>query len=164
MTQAYVYDHVRTPRGRGRPDGALHEVTPVHLGATVLEALRDRNGLDTTLVDDVIFGVVAPVGEQGQCLPRLAALRAGYAEQTAGVQINRFCGSGLEACNMAAGKIAAGGGDFIIAGGCESMSRVAMFSDGGAWSVNPDLAFYVNFIPQGVSADLISTPTGRTTA
>ncbi len=157
MTLAYVYDHVRTPRGRGRPDGALHEATPVHLGATVLEALRDRNGLDTTLVDDVIFGVVAPVAEQGQCLPRLAALRAGYAEQTAGVQINRFCGSGLEACNMAAGKIAAGGGDFIIAGGCESMSRVAMFSDGGAWSVNPDLAFYVNFIPQGVSADLMAT-------
>ena len=96
MTDALIYDHVRTPRGRGKPDGALHEVTSIHLGATVLSALRDRHQLDTSLVDDVIFGVVAPVGEQGQCLPRLAAIAAGYSEKTAGVQINRFCGSGLE--------------------------------------------------------------------
>jgi len=157
MNAALIFDHVRTPRGRGKPDGALHECTSVHLGATVLAALRDRNGLDTRGVDDVIFGVVMPIGEQGQCLPRLAALQAGYSEATAGVQINRFCGSGLEACNMAAGKIAAGGDGFVVAGGCESMSRVPILSDGGCWSVDPLTAYTSNFIPQGISADLLAT-------
>ncbi len=160
MTDALIYDHVRTPRGRGKPDGALHEVTSIHLGATVLSALRDRHQLDTSLVDDVIFGVVAPVGEQGQCLPRLAAIAAGYSEKTAGVQINRFCGSGLESVNMAAGKVAAGGADFVVAGGCESMSRVPILSDGGAWSTDPALAYTANFIPQGISADLMASKYG----
>jgi len=162
LTNAYLYDHVRTPRGRGKPDGSLHEATSVHLAKTVLASLRDRNRLDTGRVDDVIFGVVGPVGEQGQCLPRVAALMAGYSEQAAGVQINRFCGSGLESVNMAAGKIAAGAAEFIVAGGCESMSRVPILSDGGAWSVDPAVAFFANFIPQGISADLIASKWGYT--
>jgi acetyl-CoA C-acetyltransferase len=157
MTTAYLYDHVRTPRGRGKPDGALHEATAVHLARTVLASLRDRSGLDTRLVDDVIFGVVSPVGEQGQCLPRVAALAAGYAQETAGVQVNRFCGSGLEAVNLASGKIAAGAADFVVAGGCESMSRVPILSDGGAWSVDPLIAALTHFIPQGISADLMAS-------
>lgn len=160
MNQAYLYDHVRTPRGKGKPDGALHEVSPARLAITVLEALRERNQLDTTLVDDVIFGIVSPVGEQGQVLPRIAAIAAGYAETTAGVQVNRFCGSGLEACNMAAAKVMAGQADFIVAGGVESMSRVPIFSDGGAWSTDPHIAHLAHFIPQGVSADLIATRWG----
>ena len=162
MSMPYLYDHVRTPRGRGRSDGSLHEATAIHLGSTVLAALRDRHVLDTQLVDDVIFGIVAPVAEQGQCLPRLAAIAAGYAQQTAGVQINRFCGSGLEAVNMAAGKVAAGAADFVVAGGCESMSRVPMFSDGGAWNVDPQVAARSNYIPQGVSADLMASRWGYT--
>jgi len=157
MNAPYIYDHVRTPRGRGRPDGSLHEATSVHLAATVLAALRDRSELDTSRVDDIVFGVVAPVGEQGQCLPRIAALQAGYAQDAAGVQINRFCGSGLEACNMAAAKVHAGAEGFVIAGGSESMSRVPMLSDGGAWSVDPVSAFASNFIPQGISADLLAS-------
>jgi acetyl-CoA C-acetyltransferase len=157
MPAPLIYDHVRTPRGRGKPDGALHQATTVHLAATVLAALRDRNALDTTQVEDIIFGVVAPVGEQGQCLPRVAALQAGYAQEAAGVQINRFCGSGLEACNMAASKVHAGAEGFLIAGGAESMSRVPILSDGGAWSVDPVTAFASNFIPQGISADLLAT-------
>lgn len=160
MTYAYVYDHVRTPRGRGKPDGGLHEATAVHLSTTVLSALRARNDLDEDVVDDVVFGIVSPVKEQGQVLPRIAALSAGLGEQTAGVQINRFCGSGLEAVNMAAGKIAAGGADFVVAGGCESMSRVPIFSDGGAWSTDPGLAFATHFIPQGISADLMASKWG----
>ena len=160
MSSAYVYDHVRTPRGRGKPDGALHEVTAVHLATTVLAALRERTGLPEDTVDDVIFGLVSPVEEQGQVLPRIAALAAGYGERTAGVQINRFCGSGLETVNMAAGKVAAGGADFVVAGGCESMSRVPIFSDGGAWSTDPAVAFATHFIPQGISADLMATRWG----
>ena len=160
MPSAYIYDHVRTPRGRGKADGSLHEVTSIHLGTTVLSALRDRHDLDTGLVDDVIFGVVMPIGEQGQCLPRLAAINAGYAQTVAGVQINRFCGSGLEACNMAAAKVASGGGEFVIAGGCESMSRIPILSDGGAWSVDPAIAYTSNFVPQGISADLLATKWG----
>ncbi len=157
MNSPLIYDHVRTPRGRGKPDGSLHEATAVHLGATVLAALRDRNNLDTRQVEDIIFGVVAPVGEQGQCLPRVAALQAGYAQEASGVQINRFCGSGLEACNMAASKVHAGVEGFVIAGGAESMSRVPILSDGGAWSVDPVSAFTSNFIPQGISADLVAS-------
>jgi acetyl-CoA C-acetyltransferase len=160
MNHAYLYDHVRTPRGKGRPDGALHEVPAVRLATTVLEALRDRNQLDTARVDDVIFGIVSPVAEQGQVLPRIAAIAAGYAETTAGVQVNRFCGSGLEACNMAAAKIMAGMADMVVAGGVEAMSRVPIFSDGGAWTADPQVAHAAHFIPQGISADLIATRWG----
>ena len=157
MNVPYIYDHVRTPRGRGKPDGALHEVTSVHLAATVLGALRDRSALDTRMIEDIVFGVVAPVGEQGQCLPRVAAIQASYAQDVAGVQINRFCGSGLEACNMAAAKVLTGAEGFVVGGGSESMSRVPILSDGGSWSVDPATAFASNFIPQGVSADLLAS-------
>lgn len=157
MTDVYIYDHVRTARGRGKPDGALHEATPMHLATTVLESLRDRSELDTDLVDDVVMGIVSPIDEQGQVLPRIAAIAAGYAETTAGVQVNRFCGSGLEAVNTAAGKIAGRGADMIVAGGVESMSRVPIGADGGAWSVDPAAAHATHFVPQGISADLIAT-------
>lgn len=160
MNNVYIYDHVRTPRGRGKPDGALHEASAVHLAATVLESLRERSDLDSEQVDDVVMGIVSPVGEQGQVLPRIAALKAGYAETTAGVQLNRFCGSGLEAVNTAAGKIAGNGADMVIAGGVESMSRVPIMSDGGAWSTDPDVFYKTHFIPQGVSADLIASKYG----
>lgn len=162
MTQAFIFDHVRTPRGRGKADGALHEVTPIRLASTVLQALRERSDLDTTRVDDVIFGIVSPVGEQGQVLPRLAAVTAGYAQTVAGVQINRFCGSGLEATNMAAAKLMAGQADFVVCGGVESMSRVPILSDGGAWASDPQVAHASYFIPQGISADLIATRWGYT--
>ena len=160
MPDALIYDHLRTPRGRGKPDGALHEVTPIHLATTVLEAVRERNALDTALVDDVVMGIVMPVGEQGQCLPRVAAIAAGYAQETAGVQINRFCASGLEACNMAAAKVMAGQADMIVAGGVESMSRIPILSDGGAWGADPQVAAATTFVPQGISADLIATKWG----
>ncbi|MCC4243573.1 acetyl-CoA C-acetyltransferase [Stappia indica] len=160
MPDALIYDHLRTPRGRGKPDGALHEVTPIRLATTVLEAVRERNALDTALVDDVVMGIVMPVGEQGQCLPRVAAIAAGYAEETAGVQINRFCASGLEACNMAAAKVMAGQADMMVAGGVESMSRIPILSDGGAWGADPQVAAATSFVPQGVSADLIATKWG----
>lgn len=160
MTDAYIYDAVRTPRGKGRRDGALHEITPIQLATQVLEAIRDRNGLDTALVDDVILGCVAPVGEQGADIARIAVLNAGYAETTAGVQVNRFCASGLEACNIAAAKVIAGEADFAIGGGVESMSRVPMGSDGGAWAMDPAVAFRTYFAPQGIGADLIATIDG----
>ena len=157
MTDAYIYDAVRTPRGRGKPTGALHEATPIRLAAAALEALRDRNALDTAQVDDVVLGVVEPVGEQGADIARVAALRAGYAETVAGVQINRFCASGLEAVNMAAGQVMAGQSDMAVGGGVESMSRVPMFSSGGAWASDPEAAFGTSFVPQGISADLLAT-------
>jgi acetyl-CoA C-acetyltransferase len=160
MTQAIIFDHVRTPRGRGKPDGALHEVTPIRLASTVLQALRERSDLDTKCVDDVVFGIVSPVGEQGQVLPRLAAVAAGYDQSVAGVQVNRFCGSGLEATNMAAAKLMAGQADFVVCGGVESMSRVPILSDGGAWASDPQIAHASHFIPQGISADLIATRWG----
>jgi len=160
MADAYIYDHLRTPRGKGRPDGALHEVTPIRLATTMLEGVRERNGLDTSLVSDVVFGIVMPVGEQGQCLPRVAAIAAGYAEETAGVQINRFCASGLEACNIGSAKVMAGQADMVVAGGVESMSRVPILSDGGAWGADPQVAFDTYFVPQGISADLIATKWG----
>src|SRR6516164_6940729 len=160
MTDCYIYDHVRTPRGRGRPDGALHEVPAIDLAAGVLRAVRDRNGLDTALVEDVVFGCVEPVGEQGADIARLAALHADYAESVAGVQVNRFCASGLEATNIAAGQIMAGQSDVAIGGGVESMSRVPIGSSGGAWMTDPEVAFKTYFIPQGVSADLIATKWG----
>ena len=132
MTEAYIYDAVRTPRGRGKKDGALHEVTPVRLAATALQAVRDRNGLDTALVDDVVLGCVEPVGEQGADIARVAALYAGWDQTVSGVQVNRFCASGLEACNMAAAQVMSGQSEAAIGGGVESMSRVAMGTSGGA--------------------------------
>ncbi|NWG93435.1 MAG: acetyl-CoA C-acetyltransferase [Parvularculaceae bacterium] len=160
MTEAYVFDAVRTPRGKGKPDGSLHEVTPVQLATQVLEAIRDRNGLDTTHVDDVAMGVVSPVGEQGAVIARTAVLNAGFAETTAGIQVNRFCASGLEAINIAAAKVKSGEAELTIGGGVESMSRVPMGSDGGAWPVDPSVAFKTYFVPQGISADLIATKYG----
>ena len=157
MAEAYIYDAVRTPRGRGKKDGALHEITALSLATQVLEALRDRNALDTSHVDDVILGCVAPVGEQGADIARTAVLNADYSETTAGVQINRFCASGLEACNMAAAKVMAGEAEMTVGGGVESMSRVPMGSDGGAWPLDPSSAFKTYFTPQGIGADLIAT-------
>ncbi|MGB5623449.1 MAG: acetyl-CoA C-acetyltransferase [Gammaproteobacteria bacterium] len=160
MTDAYVFDHVRTPRGRGKPDGALHEVAPIRLVAQVLEALRKRNELDTAAVEDVILGCVTPVGEQGANIARVAAIEAGYAENVPGKQINRFCASGLEAINSAAAVVMSGQSDLIIAGGVESMSRIPMGSDGGAWATDPQVAYDSYFVPQGISADLIATRYG----
>jgi len=157
MAEAYIYDAVRTPRGRGKKDGALHEVTALSLAAQVLEGVRDRNDLDTGLVDDVLLGCVTPVGELGANIGRTAVLAADYAQSTAGAQVHRFCASGLEACNIAAAKVISGEADMAIGGGVESMSRVAMGSDGGAWPIDPSAAFKTYFTPQGVSADLIAT-------
>ena len=160
MAEAFIYDTVRTPRGKGRPDGKLHEITPIQLATQTLEAVRERNDLDTAAVDDVIFGCVTPIGEQGSCIPRVAAINAGFAETVAGVQINRFCASGLEATNMAAGQIMAGQTDMMISGGVEHLSRVPMGSDGGAWATDPAVAMPTYFVPQGISADLIATKYG----
>ncbi|MBX3453143.1 acetyl-CoA C-acetyltransferase [Ferrovibrio sp.] len=164
MTEAFIYDAVRTPRGKGRSSGALHEVTPMRLATTVLEAVRDRNELDTALVDDVVLGCVMPVGEQGADIARVAVIQSGYAETTAGVQINRFCASGLEACNMAAAQVMSGQSQMAIGGGVESMSRVPMGSDGGAWALDPAVAIPTYFIPQGISADLIASKYGMSRA
>jgi acetyl-CoA C-acetyltransferase len=160
MPEAYVYDAVRTPRGRGKKDGSLHEVPTPRLGAKVLESLRDRNGLDTSQVDDIIFGCVDPVGEAGAVIPRSAAFEAGYDMKAPGLQISRFCASGLDAINLAAGKIAAGSEEIVIAGGVESMSRVGMGMSGGSWYMDPSVGFPGWFMPQGVSADLIATKYG----
>ena len=160
MTEAYIYDHVRTPRGRGKKDGSLHEVPPVRLAAHTLEWLRDRNGIDTSTVDDIILGCVDPVMEAGAVIPRGAAFEAGYSNRAPGMQISRFCASGLDAVNLAAAKVAQGADDLIIAGGVESMSRVGMFMSGGAWPVDPSVAIPAYFMPQGVSADLIATKYG----
>jgi acetyl-CoA C-acetyltransferase len=157
MPEAFIYDAVRTPRGKGKKDGALHGVTPLRLAETALRAIRVRNHLDTSYVDDVILGCVTPVAEQGADIGRAAVLAADYAETVAGLQINRFCASGLEACNMAAGQIMAGQGAMMIGGGVESMSRVPMAGDGGAWPVDPQIAPKVHFVPQGISADAIAT-------
>ena len=160
MTDAYIYDAVRTPRGKGNPKGALHAVAPVRLATHVLERLRDRSELDTAQVDDIVMGVVEPAGEQGACLPRVAALQANYDMRAPGVQINRFCASGLEAINMASAQVMSGQSDLTIGGGVESMSRVKMGTSGGAWMADPDVAFPTYFIPQGISADLIATRQG----
>ena len=159
MADAYVYDAVRTPRGRGKKDGSLHEVPAVRLAAKALEAVRDRNGLDTATVDDIIFGCVDPVGEAGSVIPRAAAFEAGYDFKAPGMQISRFCASGLDAINLGAAKIAAGD-DIIIAGGVESMSRVGMGMSGGAWFMDPSVGIPSYFVPQGISADLIATKYG----
>ncbi|HZB91545.1 MAG TPA: acetyl-CoA C-acetyltransferase [Stellaceae bacterium] len=164
MTEAFIYDAVRTPRGRGKASGALHGVTPIALAVTALAALRDRNRIDTAAVDDVVLGCVEPVAEQGADIARVAALEAGYAETTAGVQINRFCASGLEACNMAAAQVMSGQSDMAIGGGVESMSRVPMGASGGAWAMDPAVAFHTYFVPQGISADLVATKYGMSRA
>ena len=160
MADAYVFDAVRTPRGKGKKDGSLHEVPAVRLGAKVLEALRDRNGLDTGSVDDIIFGCVDPVGEAGSVIPRAAAFEAGYDTKAPGMQLSRFCASGLDAINLGAAKIAQGADDIVIAGGVESMSRVGMGASGGAWFMDPSVGFPGWFVPQGISADLIATKHG----
>ena len=160
MTDCFVYDAVRTPRGRGKKDGALHEVTALELATQALKAVRDRNGLDTARVDDVVMGCVDPVGEQGSNIARIAVLNADYADSVAGVQINRFCASGLEACNMAAGQVMSGQSDMTIGGGVESMGRVGMGASGGAWPVDPAIAIKSYFTPQGIGADLIATLDG----
>jgi len=159
--EAFIYDAVRTPRGKGKKDGSLHGVTPLRLAETALRALATRNQLDTGLIDDVVLGCVEPVGEQGACIGRVAALAADYAETVAGVQINRFCASGLEACNMAAAQVMSGQSDLVVGGGVEAMSRVPMGSSGGAWPVDPQSAFKQYFVPQGVSADAIATIWGH---
>ena len=160
MTEAYIYDAVRTPRGKGKASGALHEITSLSLATQVLQAIRDRNDLDTSKVDDVVLGCVAPVGEQGSDIARVAVLNADYAQTTAGVQVDRFCASGLEACNMAASKVMTGEADMAIGGGVEAMSRVPMGSSGGAWNVDPQVAIKTYFAPQGIGADTIATKYG----
>ena len=162
MTDAFIFDAVRTPRGKGKADGSLHEITPVSLATQVLEAVRDRSEIDTAEIDDVAFGCVSPVGEQGAVITRTAILNAGFAETTAGIHVNRFCASGLESVNIAASKVKAGEADLAIGGGVESMSRVPMGSDGGAMATDPAVAFKTYFVPQGVSADLIATKYGIT--
>ncbi|MGO8955633.1 MAG: acetyl-CoA C-acetyltransferase [Rhodomicrobium sp.] len=161
MADAYIFDHVRTPRGKGKKDGSLYEATPVKLASQMLQALRSRNaGLDTRQVEDVILGCVTPVGEQGADIARTAVMMAGYDESVPGVQVNRFCASALEAVNMAAAKVMSGQSTMAIGGGVEAMSRVPMGSDGGAWPVDPAVAIPTYFVPQGISADLIATKYG----
>ena len=159
--EAFVYDAIRTPRGKGKKDGSLHEVKPVDLVVGLLDEVRKRNdGFDPDRVDDVVLGVVSPVGDQGGDIAKTAALAAGYPETVAGVQLNRFCASGLEAVNQAASRVRGGFEDLILAGGVESMSRVAMGSDGGAWAMDPATALTTGFVPQGIGADLIATIEG----
>jgi acetyl-CoA C-acetyltransferase len=160
MPDAFIYDHVRTPRGRGKADGSLHEVTALNLASQALGAIKDRNALDPALVDDVVMGVVDPVGEAGADIARTAALVAGYGDGVPGVQINRFCASGLDAVNFAAAQIMSGQQDMAIGGGVESMSRVGIGASGGAWAVDPTIAVAHYFVPQGISADLIATKYG----
>ena len=160
MREAFIYDAVRTPRGKGKAAGALCQCTPVSLASTVLRAIRQRSGLDTALVDDVILGCVEVTGEQGGDVARSAVLHAGYAETVAGVTVSRFCSSGLEACNMAAAKVICGEAELAIGGGVESMSRVPMGSSGGALFSDPSVAFPAHSVPQGISADLLATLRG----
>jgi acetyl-CoA C-acetyltransferase len=163
MAEAFIYDHIRTPRGKGKAAGALHEVKPVDLVVGLLDEVRTRNpGLDPARVDDVVLGVVSPLGDQGGDIAKTAALAAGYPETVAGVQLNRFCASGLEAVNQAASRVRGGFEDLILAGGVESMSRVPMGSDGGAWAMDPATALTTGFVPQGIGADLIATLGGWT--
>lgn len=161
-TEAYVFDAIRTPRGKGKANGSLHEVRPIELVSTLLTELQTRHQLDTSQVDDIVLGCVSPIGEQGADIARTAALYAGWDLDTPGVQINRFCASGLETVNMAAMKVRSGWEDLVVAGGVESMSRVPMGSDGGAWIIDPEVNNRTNFVPQGISADLIATLEGFT--
>ncbi|WP_226633515.1 acetyl-CoA C-acetyltransferase [Novosphingobium profundi] len=160
MAEAFIYDHLRTPRGKGRPGGGLNEITPIELARQVLEGLQSRSDLDTALVEDVIMGIVTPVGEQGCDMPRIAALMAGYDEQVTGIQVNRFCASALESVNLAAAKVIAGDGMAMVAGGVESMSRVPIFGDGGACYSDPNANWGSWYIPQGIGADTIATMEG----
>jgi acetyl-CoA C-acetyltransferase len=157
---AFIYDHVRTPRGRGKADGALHEVTALNLASQALGAIRERNELDPILIDDVVLGCVDPVGEAGGDIARVAAIMAGFGNEVPGVQINRFCASGLDAVNFAAAEVMSGQHDMTIGGGVESMSRVGIGASGGAWPVDPSIALKSYFLPQGISADLIATKYG----
>ncbi|HET6626299.1 MAG TPA: acetyl-CoA C-acetyltransferase [Nocardioidaceae bacterium] len=161
LPQAFVYDAIRTPRGKGKKNGSLHEVKPVDLVVGLLDEIRERNpGLDPGRIDDVVLGVVTPIGDQGGDIAKTAVLKAGYPETVAGVQVNRFCASGLDAVNQAAARVRSGFEDLILAGGVESMSRVPMGSDGGAWAMDPATAFDTSFVPQGIGADLIATLEG----
>jgi acetyl-CoA C-acetyltransferase len=162
MAEAYLYDHVRTPRGKGKKDGGLHQATPVWLLRTLLQALQQRNALDTALVDDVVLGCVTPLGEQGADIARTAVLDAEWAQTVAGLTQSRFCASGLESVNLAAAKVASGYEDLVVGGGVESMSRWPMGSDGGAWFMDPRINQKLGFVPQGVGADLIATLGGWT--
>ena len=162
MNHAFIYDAIRTPRGKGKSDGSLHEVKPIDLLAGLLAQLQQRTGLDTATVDDVVMGVVSPVGEQGSVIAKVAALKAGWDFKASGVQINRFCASGLEAVNLAAQKVRSGWEDLVVAGGVESMSRVPIGSDGGAWAQDPSTNIATLFVPQGIGADLIATLAGFT--
>ena len=160
MSEAFVFDAIRTPRGKGKKDGSLHEVKPINLLAGLLTELQSRNDFDTAQVDDIVMGIVSPVGEQGSVLPKVAALKAGWDFQCAGMQLNRFCASGLEAVNMAAQKVRSGWEDLVVAGGVESMSRVPIGADGGAWAMDPETNSKTLFVPQGIGADLIATMEG----
>jgi acetyl-CoA C-acetyltransferase len=160
MTEAWIHDHLRTPRGKGKKDGSLHQASPVWLLRTLLQALRERHGLDTALVDDVVLGCVTPVGEQGADIARTAVLDAGWAQSVAGLTHSRFCASGLESVNLAAAKVRGGWEDLVVAGGVESMSRWPMGSDGGAWFMDPRVNQALGFVPQGIGADLIATLEG----
>ncbi len=160
MPDAFIYDHVRTPRGRGKQDGSLHEVTALALASGALRAIKDRNNLDPTTIDDVVLGCVDPIGEAGGDIARAAALHAGYGNTVAGIQINRFCASGLDAVNFAAAQVMSGQHQMTIGGGAESMSRIGIMASGGAWPMDPSLAIPTYFMPQGISADLIATKYG----
>src|ERR1700742_5052776 len=160
MPDAFIYDAVRSPRGRGKADGSLHEVTALNLAAQTLAAVRDRNNLDTAMIDDVVLGCVDPVGEAGGDIARAAALVAGFGDGVPGVQINRFCASGLDAVNFAAAEVMSGQHEMTIGGGVESMSRVGIGASGGAWPMDPSIALKSYFLPQGISADLIATKYG----
>lgn len=160
MSEAYIFDAIRTPRGRGKKNGSLHEVTPINLVSGLLKAMQERNSLDTKEVEDVILGCVTPIGDQGGNIAKTAALHAGWDDSVSGFQLNRFCASGLEAVNLAAAKVRSGWHDLVVAGGVESMSRVPMGSDGGPWFLDPQTNFKTHFIPQGISADLIATLEG----
>ncbi|MEM9271227.1 MAG: acetyl-CoA C-acyltransferase, partial [Pseudomonadota bacterium] len=160
MTEAYIYDALRSPRGKGRKDGSLHEVTAVRLSADMLNAVKDRNGLDGHAVEDVVWGNVTQVMEQGGCLARSAVLLSDLDERIPGLAINRFCASGMEAVNLVANQVKGGAGEAYIAGGVEMMGRVAMGSDGAAIAVDPELAMKTYFVPQGISADIIATEYG----
>src|SRR5690606_13000801 len=162
MSEAYIIDAIRTPRGKGKKDGSLYQVKPISLLTTLLNELKERHCLDTSKVDDIVLGCVTPIGDQGADIAKTAAIAAGWDNDVAGVQINRFCASGLEAVNMAAQKVRSGWEDLVVAGGVESMSRVPMVSDGGPWALDPETNMACNFIPQGIGADLIATIDGYT--
>ena len=164
MSEAYIIDAIRTPRGKGKKDGSLHEVKPITLLTTLLNELKDRHHLDTSKVDDIVLGCVTPIADQGGDIAKTAAIAAGWDNDVAGVQINRFCASGLEAVNMAAQKVRSGWEDVVVAGGVESMSRIPMGSDGGPWALDPETNLKSTFVPQGIGADLIATLDGYSRA